>query len=97
MMTHHSVLTSTLCIQNFIIDKFSDSSSGIDYNSKTEEFRDAIHLIINQCEPRRPKGASGGHKVFVSRAAQASEVRLYICYGPKCKLAKILESWLNLG
>ena len=27
---------------------------------------------------RRPKGASGGHFVSASRAAQASEARLYI-------------------
>ena len=34
--------------------------------------------MINQCEPRRPKGASGEHEVSASRAAQASEARLYI-------------------
>ena len=43
--------------QNLKIDKFDD----IDYNSRTDIFRDAISLIINQCDPRRPKGASGGH------------------------------------
>ena len=51
-------------------DKFDDFSSDIDYNSRTDVFRDVISFIINQCEPRRPKGASGGHKVSASRAAQ---------------------------
>ena len=65
-------------IKNFQIDKFGDFSSDIDYHSRTYIFRDAISLIINQCYPRRPKGASGGHEVSASRAAQASEARLYI-------------------
>ena len=78
MMTHHFVMTSSLRIKNFKIDKFGDFSSGIDYKSRTDIFRDAISLIINQCDLRRPKGASGGHKVSASRAAQASEACLYI-------------------
>ena len=28
-----------------------------------EPFSDVIYLIINSCEPRHPKGASGGHEV----------------------------------
>ena len=64
--------------QNFKIDKFGDFSCDIDYNSRTYVFRDVISLIINQCDPRRPKGASGGHKVSASRAAQASEARLLL-------------------
>ena len=61
--------------QKFKIDKFGDFSSDIDYNSRTDIFRDDISLIINQCDSRRPKGASGGHKVSASRAAQASEAK----------------------
>ena len=76
MMTHHFVMTSPLRIKKFKIDKFGDFSSVIDYNSRTDIFRDVISLIINQCDPRRPKGASGGHEVSASRAAQASEARL---------------------
>ena len=75
-MTHHFVMTSSLPIKNFIIDKFGDFSSDIDL-AKIDIFRDAISLIINQCYSRRPKGASGGHKVSASRAAEASEARLY--------------------
>ena len=77
-MTHHFVMTSSLLIKIFKIDKFGDFSCDIDYHSRTDVFRDVIHLIINQCDPRRPKGASGGHKVSASRAAQASEAPLYI-------------------
>ena len=47
-MTHHSVMTSSLRINIFIIDKFGDFSCDIDYNSRTDVFRDIISHIINQ-------------------------------------------------
>ena len=50
----------------------------MDFNTKIDLFRDVISLIIKQCDPRRPKGASGGHFVSTSCAAKASEARLYI-------------------
>ena len=81
-MTHHFVMTSSLRIKNFKIDKFGDFSINIDYNSRTDVFRDVISLIINQCDPRRPKAASGGHKMSTSRAAQASEARLFKLKAP---------------
>ena len=77
-MTHHSVMTSSLLIKILKIDKFGDFSCDIDYNSRKDVFRNAISLIINQCDPRRQKGASGGHNVSASRAAHASEAHLYI-------------------
>ena len=80
MMTHHFVMTSSLLIKILKIDKFGDFSSNIDYNSRTDIFRDAISLIINQCDPKRLKRASRGHKVSASRAAQASEARLSQLY-----------------
>ena len=80
MITHHSVMKSSLLIKILKIDKFGEFSYDIDYNSRTDVFRDVISLIINQCDPRRPKGSSGGHKVSPSRAAQASEVRLYTIF-----------------
>ena len=49
-MTHHSVMTTSLRIKNFKIDKFCDFSSDIDYKSKTDVFKDVSYLIINQCE-----------------------------------------------
>ena len=69
MMTHHFVMTSSLHIKILKIDKFGDFSCDIDYNSRTDVFRDAISLIVNQCDPKRPEGASGGHKVSTSRSA----------------------------
>ena len=60
---------SSLCYDVIImhqilkIDKFGDFSRVIDHNSRTDVFRDVVSLIINQCNPRRPQGASGGHRV----------------------------------
>ena len=56
MMTHYSVMTSSLRIKNLKIDNFDDFSSGIDFSSKSDIFRDVISLIINQCDPQAPKG-----------------------------------------
>ena len=64
---------------NLKIERFCDFSSVVDYNSKTDAFSDVIHLTINQYEFRRPMGPSSGYNVSASRAAQASEARLYIC------------------
>ena len=58
-MTRHSVMTSSLRIKFFKNLKFGDFSCDIDYNSRTDVFRDVISLIINQCDPRRPEGAWG--------------------------------------
>ena len=78
MMIHHSVMTSSLRIKILKIDNFGDFSCDIDYNSRTDIFSDVFSFIINYCDPRHPQGASGGHKVSASRAAQASEARLYV-------------------
>ena len=78
MMTHHLVMTSSLLIEILKIDKFGGFSCAIDYNSRTDVFRNAIPLIISQCDRRRPKGASGGHKVSASRAAQASDALVFM-------------------
>ena len=50
-MAHHFVMTSSLLIKIFKIDKFGDFSCDIDYHSRTDVFRDVIHLIINQLTP----------------------------------------------
>ena len=70
MMTHHPVMTS-LRIKILKIDKFGNFSCDIDYNNSTCVFRDVIYLIVTNMTP-------GAHKVSASRAAQASEARLYI-------------------
>ena len=53
MMTHRFVMTSSLLIKILKIDKFGDFSSDIDYNSRTDIFRDDISLIINQSDSKR--------------------------------------------
>ena len=78
MITHHSVMTSSLRIKILKNDKFCDFSCDIDYCNRTDLFIVVISLKINQCDPRRPKGDSCGHKVSASRAPQASEARLSI-------------------
>ena len=67
MMTHHSVMTSSLRSKILKIVKFGGFLCDIIYNSWTEVFRAVTSLIINQCHPRRPKGTSGGLKVPASR------------------------------
>ena len=69
-------MTSSLLIKILKIVKFGVFSCDIDYNSRTNIFIDVISIMINQCDRRRPKGASGGHEVSASRAAQTSEPRL---------------------
>ena len=79
MMTHHSVMTSSLCIKNKKITNFVIFRMiSIIYNSKTDVFRDIFYHMIYQCRPRCTKGTSSGHKVSTSFTAQVSETRLYI-------------------
>ena len=75
-MTHHSVMTSSLGIKIFKINNFGDFSCDINYNSRTDGFRDVVSLTINQCDPRRPNGASGGYNVPQPRSA--SEAGLFM-------------------
>ena len=53
MMTHHSVMTSSLPIKFKKIDKSCDFSCDIECNSRTDVFRDVFSLKINQCDPMR--------------------------------------------
>ena len=52
---------SSLCYDVIItikflkIDKFGDFSCDIDYNCRTDIFRDVISLLINQCDHMRPQ------------------------------------------
>ena len=57
MMTHHSVMTSSLSIKIFKIDKFGDFSYDIDFKTKMNIFRDVISIIINQCHLQATKGS----------------------------------------
>ena len=73
-MTHHSVMTSII-ITHQKIDKFDVLST--DFSSKLT-FRDVISLIINQCNARCPRCASGGHFVLASRAFIAKTSALLV-------------------
>ena len=78
MTTHHFVMTTSLLIKILKIDKFGDLSSEIDFKTKMHIFRDDFSLIINQCLLQETKGATGGNEISASRAAQASEARLFL-------------------
>ena len=67
-MAHHFIMTSSLLIKILKINKFGDSSCDIDFN-RTDVFRDVISFIIDQCNPRCPKGTSGVHSVRQPRSA----------------------------
>ena len=54
-MTHHPVMTSSLRIKILKIGKFGDFSSDIEFDSKTDIFRDVISLIIFNVSPRAQK------------------------------------------
>ena len=75
-MTHHFAMTSSLLIKILKIDKFCVFSSDIDFKTKMDIFRDDKSRLINQCHLQATEGASGGHEVSASHAAQASEARL---------------------
>ena len=67
----------SLHIKIFKIDKFGDFSCDIDYNSRTDVFKDVISFIINKCDHRRPKGASGGHSIRQPRSASKRSELVY--------------------
>ena len=48
MMTHHSVMTSSLLIKILKIDKYGALSCDIDNNIRRDVFRDVTSYIINQ-------------------------------------------------
>ena len=50
-MNHHSVMTSSLRIKIFKIDKFGDISYDIDFNTKIDIFRGVIFFIITNVIP----------------------------------------------
>ena len=58
-MSHHFVMTSSLRIKKFLIDKFGDFLSDIDFKTKMDIFRDYISLIINQSHLQATEGTLG--------------------------------------
>ena len=82
MMTHHFAMTSSLLIKILKIDKFGVFSSDIDYSIMTDVFRDVLSFIINQCDPRRSKGSSGGYEVPpAAQHKQAKRACIYMSWG----------------
>ena len=76
-MTHHFAMTPSLLIKILKIDKFGVFPSDISILKLRWTYLEMISsLQLTNVTSRRPKGASGGHKVSASRAAQASEARL---------------------
>ena len=90
-MTHHFAMTSSLLIKNLKFDKFGVFSSDIDFKIRWTYLEMIYPVQLTNVTSRRPKGASGGHEVSASRAAQASEARLFLL---KCFV--FVTSYANL-
>ena len=98
-------MTSSLLIKILKIDKFGDLSCDVEYNSRTDIFRDVISHIINQCDHRRPKGASGGHKVSAGGSFRSPGVTLvnykgnniskYVCPTDLINMARKITKFIN--
>ena len=77
MTTHHSVMTSSLLIKNLKSEKFDDFSSDIDFNSKSDVFRDVIYLLLINVSPNAQR-APPADTMCPPAAAQASDARLLL-------------------
>ena len=62
--------------KKFKINKFDDFSSDIDFHSETDVFRHVTPLIINQCEPMRPRASPADIKSPPAALLCASEACL---------------------
>ena len=90
MMTHHSVMTSSLRIKIEKMTKSCDFSSDIDYNSKTDVFRDVIYLQLINVSLGFRRMPLADIKVSASRAAQASKARLYLFINKYITINRVL-------
>ena len=63
--------------QNLKIDKFDYFSCDIDYNSRTDVFRDVISLIINQCDHRRLRRTQSVRQPRSANKRSALVVKIY--------------------
>ena len=84
-------MVTSLHIKFLKIDKFVDFSRDIDYISRTDVFRDVLSFIINQCDPRRPQGASGGHIIRQPRNASKRSALIIV----KCRHFILFETKLH--
>ena len=64
----------------------------IDYNSKTEVFRDVISLLIDHCDPRRPRAHLADTKCLqAAQRMQAKRACIYRVEHKCCPISNKLE------
>ena len=89
-------MTSSLLNKILKIDKFCNFSCDIDYNSRTNVFRDAIPHIINQFDSRRvrraqsvrqPRNASNRRALVLTIKTRLIFICVYIHTSELCLLA----------
>ena len=80
-MTHHFVITSSLLINILKIEKFGDFSRDIDYNSRTDVFRDVISLKLINVTPGAQSAAPADTKCQpAAHRKQAKRACIYISF-----------------
>ena len=77
MMTHHSVMTSSLLIKILKIDNFAVFSSDFDFKTKMDIFRDDISLIINQCHLQRTQSVSQPRTASKRSALVETKIQIF--------------------
>ena len=87
IMTHHSVMTSSLRFKTLKFDKFGYFLCDIEYDSRTDVFRDVISPIINQCYLRRLRLTQS-----VRQQRSASKRSELVLSKPKMKSMELLTS-----
>ena len=70
----HDVIITHQKFQNWLKLKFGYFSNDIDFNTMINIFRDAISLIINQCDPRQAQCPPAAQR------KQAKRAYMYITY-----------------
>ena len=65
IMTHHSAMTSSLRSKFLKIDKFEDFSCDIDYNIRTDVFRDVISRV-GFCPSKTGFGQGSGQNLVLT-------------------------------
>ena len=80
MMTHHFAMASSLLIKILKIDEFGDFSCDIDYNSRTDVFRDVISLLLTNVTPgdrRQPPADTKCLPVAQRKQAKRACIHIY--------------------
>ena len=80
-MTHHFIMMSPLRIKILKLTNLVIFLCDIDYNSRTDVFRDVISLIINQCDPRPPQSVRKPRSA--NKRSALVDIKLKIQYSTK--------------